>query len=257
MKSRTHFIHLLFKLFLVSTILLPFVFLSGMEFITVPSGKILPLFSSPSNKSLVIRSFKMSTAAVSISEYNEFVRYHPEWRKSRVKSIFAEKNYLKSWDQDVLEVDELKKLGELPVTEVSWYAAKAFAAAYHLRLPTVAEWEYVATSFGLPSDRSNILKWYSQPGSTPLRKIKEAGVNQLGIYDLYGQIWEWNEDFIGEFITSDSRDKGEGTDSKFCGSGALGASDFTDYGTFMRYGFRSSLKGNYCLPRLGFRCAKD
>ena len=47
------------------------------------------------------------------------------------------------------------------------------------------------------------------------------------------------------------------TGSFFCGAGAQGARDVENYPAFMRYGFRSSLKADYCIHNLGFRCAKD
>ena len=43
----------------------------------------------------------------------------------------------------------------------------------------------------------------------------------------------------------------------FCGSGAAGARDPSDYAAFMRAGYRSSLRANYAVPNLGFRCAVD
>ena len=43
----------------------------------------------------------------------------------------------------------------------------------------------------------------------------------------------------------------------FCGAGAAGARDLTDYPAFMRIGLRSSLRANYAVPNLGFRCARD
>ena len=37
----------------------------------------------------------------------------------------------------------------------------------------------------------------------------------------------------------------------FCGAGALGARDLTDYPAFMRAGLRSSLRANYAVPNVG------
>ena len=49
-----------------------------------------------------------------------------------------------------------------------------------------------------------------------------------------------------------------GIDRKlYCAGGALGATDTRNYAAFMRYAFRSSLKGNYTVPNLGFRGARD
>ena len=39
----------------------------------------------------------------------------------------------------------------------------------------------------------------------------------------------------------------------YCGSGAVGASDFENYAAFMRYAFRSSLEARYTVANLGFR----
>ena len=44
----------------------------------------------------------------------------------------------------------------------------------------------------------------------------------------------------------------------FAGRGfGQGAKKVEDFPAFMRYGFRSSLKADYCVHNLGFRCAKD
>ena len=43
----------------------------------------------------------------------------------------------------------------------------------------------------------------------------------------------------------------------FCGSGSIGVSDATDYPAFMRYALRSSLKANYTVENVGFRCEGD
>ena len=40
-------------------------------------------------------------------------------------------------------------------------------------------------------------------------------------------------------------------------SGSQGVKDTGNFPAFMRYGFRSSLKADYCVHNLGFRCAKD
>ena len=44
---------------------------------------------------------------------------------------------------------------------------------------------------------------------------------------------------------------------RHCGATTLSGSDLRNYATYMRYGMRSSLKGNYTGHNLGFRCAKE
>ena len=43
----------------------------------------------------------------------------------------------------------------------------------------------------------------------------------------------------------------------FCCADSAAAKDSANFPTFMRYGFRSSLKADYTVQNLGFRCAKD
>ena len=74
------------------------------------------------------------------------------------------------------------------------------------RLPTEAEWEYACRagtttrwSFG---DNERI--WPSMPGSAPTRTAEHSGsaelsANPFGLYDLYGNVWEWCWDWHGEY----------------------------------------------------------
>ncbi len=43
----------------------------------------------------------------------------------------------------------------------------------------------------------------------------------------------------------------------FCAAGSTNVLDKTDYAGFLRFNFRGSLKGNYCIANLGFRCVKN
>jgi formylglycine-generating enzyme required for sulfatase activity len=58
-------------------------------------------------------------------------------------------------------------------------------------------------------------------------------------------------------MTTDSRGEAGVEREAFCGAASQGATDRTDYAAFMRYAFRSSLKPDYTIHNLGFRCAKD
>ncbi|HEY3498921.1 MAG TPA: hypothetical protein VGK73_29725, partial [Polyangiaceae bacterium] len=66
----------------------------------------------------------------------------------------------------------------------------------------------------------------------------------------FAGIWEWTLDFNSAPVASGS------ALSQFCGDG-IRSNRPEDYGAFLRYSFRSSLKGNYALETLGFRCASD
>jgi formylglycine-generating enzyme required for sulfatase activity len=90
-----------------------------------------------------------------------------------------------------------------------------------------------------------------------LPPVRSTFRNVFGIWDMHGLVWEWVSDFNTALVTGESR-ADSGLDRQlFCGSGSSGASDFSDYAAFMRYAYRSSLRGNYTVANLGFRCAED
>ncbi|MBL0708505.1 MAG: SUMF1/EgtB/PvdO family nonheme iron enzyme [Sulfurimonas sp.] len=95
-----------------------------------------------------------------------------------------------------------------PVVEVSWYGAKAYTkwlskkTGKTYRLPTEAEWEYVARagtttkySFGDSSNSLGSYVWYASNGNFKTHQIGLKKPNPWGIYDIYGNVWEWCEDW--------------------------------------------------------------
>jgi formylglycine-generating enzyme required for sulfatase activity len=70
----------------------------------------------------------------------------------------------------------------------------------------------------------------------------------------FGSVWEWTEDFDGAPVSGRTSDAA--ASNLFCGAGVR-AADASDYGGFLRYSFRSSLRAAYTLKNLGFRCARD
>jgi formylglycine-generating enzyme required for sulfatase activity len=151
-----------------------------------------------------------------------------------------------------------------PVSCVSWFAAKAYAQWKGKRLPTLAEWEYAASASPTRADgesdpafRNEILQWYTTPTSASLRPAGAGRANLWGVRDLHGLVWEWVSDFNTAMVTGDARSDAGPERQLFCGGGSQGATDVENYPAFMRDAFRSSLKANYCVKNLGFRCAKD
>jgi formylglycine-generating enzyme required for sulfatase activity len=43
----------------------------------------------------------------------------------------------------------------------------------------------------------------------------------------------------------------------FCAAASIEVNDMEDYAAFLRFSYRGSLRGNYCIANLGFRCAAD
>ena len=229
----------------------------------VPAGRYAPLFRGEKDpKEVVVNAFFLDVVPVTNAEYLEFVKANPKWRRSQVKRLFADENYLKSWIED-LDFGAAN-LSNAPVTHVSWFAAKAYCAWKSKRLPTTAEWEYTAAASPHRADGANdpqfkqqVLAWYAQPALSNLPPVASRGSNYFGLYDLHGLVWEWVADFNTAMVTGDARGD-TGLDRKlFCGSGSEGTNDRDNYPAYMRYAFRSSLKAAYTVHNLGFRAAKD
>jgi formylglycine-generating enzyme required for sulfatase activity len=231
--------------------------------VVVSGGVFKPMFRSPTDlKEVFVRPFCLDILPVTNGDFLEFVRANPRWQRSQVKRLFADESYLKNWAGD-LELGTTAS-ASAPATFVSWFAAKAYAQWRGKRLPTVAEWELTAAAGNSRPDGENdpefkraLLAWYASPSDKQLGRVGAGHANFWGVHDLHGLVWEWAADFNTAMVTGDARGD-TGLDRQlFCGSGSVGARDVTDYAAFMRYGFRSSLKADYCVHNLGFRCAKD
>jgi formylglycine-generating enzyme required for sulfatase activity len=177
-----------------------------------------------------------------------------------VSPLFADRGYLADWAGD-LELGPAAP-ADAPVVRVSWFAAGAFAKAQRKRLPTTAEWERAASAgFTTPDGASEaafskaILAWFARPTPSPLPAAGSGRTNFFGARDLHGLIWEWVDDFNTAMTTGESRADTGLERNLFCGAGAAGARDLTDSPAFMRVGMRSSLRANYTVPNVGFRCA--
>ncbi len=230
--------------------------------VRISDGIYRPAFRADSDaKEIPVKAFALDILPVTNEDFVEFVRTHPRWQRSLVKRLFADESYLKHWAGDFEPGTNAP--AKVPVTFVSWFAAKAYAEWKGKRLPTVAEWEYAASASNTRRDGENdpafkrqVLRWYSTP-TTKLSSVGDGPKNFWGVHDMHGLVWEWVSDFNTAMVTGDSREDSGLDRQLFCGAGAQNAKDRSDFAAFMRFGFRSSLKADYTVHNLGFRCAAD
>ncbi len=231
----------------------------------IPAGSYQPLYGAVGGAKVSVAAFRLDREPVTRGEYLAFVAAHPEWQRGRVRRLFAGADYLATWHGalDAGDATDLRR----PVTEVSWFAAKAYCAAQGKRLPTVDEWEYAAaaseTRAGVGRDATfirRILALYAaRPNDGVLPPVGSGFRNVYGVRDMHGLAWEWTLDFNDVMVSDDSRESGSAAGARdhklFCASAAIGASDPSNYPAFMRYAFRAGLTGRSTARTLGFRCA--
>ncbi|MBR5716967.1 MAG: formylglycine-generating enzyme family protein [Bacteroidales bacterium] len=99
-----------------------------------------------------------------------------------------------------------------PVENVSWNDCQVFvkklnaATGKMFRLPTEAEWEFAARggnkSKGFKFSGSNKLEdvaWYDGNSGSTTHDVKTKNPNELGLYDMSGNVWEWCSDWSANY----------------------------------------------------------
>jgi len=102
---------------------------------------------------------------------------------------------------------------DLPVEQVSWNDIQEFIGKLNrtdsgnrYRLPTEAEWEYAARagsttrfSFGDDESRLGEYAWYIGNSVSQTHRVAQKKQNSWGLYDMHGNVWEWVQDWKGDY----------------------------------------------------------
>ena len=111
---------------------------------------------------------------------------------------------------------EFKQGNDYPVENVSWDDTQEFIKVlisknkgrYQLRLPTEAEWEYAARSGGKKEKYAggndwevevDTVAWWSENSGKTTHPVGKKLPNGLGLYDMSGNVWEWCQDWYGDY----------------------------------------------------------
>jgi formylglycine-generating enzyme len=239
------------------------VFAGGAAWVKLPGGTFRSALKYEDGRRAKVLPFALQKRPVTNGEFLAFVQSHPQWRRDRVPTVFADARYLSQWPAPT-RIDNAGAQSAQPVVNVSWFAAQAYCEAQGARLPTWREWEYAAAADETrrdarrdPAWRERLLGWYSRPSSAALPRAGLQAANAYGVQDLHGVVSEWTDDFSSLLVSGDARNQGDGNRMKFCGAGSLAMADRENYAVLMRVTLLSSLEARDTTSTLGFRCAKD
>lgn len=192
----------------------------GMEFILIPAGTFImgsPLDepdrdkNEPQHQVILSRPFYLQVTEVTLGQ----------WQELMGKRFFERR----------------KGKGDIPVSRVSWFDCSDLISKLNklnegnYRLPTEAEWEYACRAgsttaytwgpmidcnkarYGGSKECEETLKskGFSPNGPAP---VKGYQPNAWGLYDMHGNLWEWCQDWLGNYpshVATDPKGPDSGT----------------------------------------------
>lgn len=238
-------------------------------------------------------AYEIDTFEVTNRDYRDFVMQHNYWIPNGWKEngyllqrevlMYADLERLRklatdtfNLDLDVTEMtyDPLLEaliahqahFDNLPVTSVTWFAARDYCKAQGKRLPSESEWEKAArgkgaTEYPWGNDwdemRLNIGTgdgW--EEGVAPIGSYPK-GVSSFGVHDMAGNVMEWTADWYQAYPGSDYESDDFGETVRVVRGGGWGGLGHYVISHFYRTAYRFYLRPEYTFVDLGFRCAKS
>jgi len=227
---------------------------SGIEMLLIPGGTFTmgeEGYATPVHTVTLTKAFYMGKTEVTQAQWQATMGSNP--------SNFQPPNY-------TLDTSR-------PVEQVSWNDIAGFNSATGLRFPTEAEWEYACrggttSAFHSMPDYPNgtndgtllgNIAWYSG-NSGPFSSSKYGtkpvagkAANAFGMYDMSGDVWEWCNDWYGEYAADNATDPAGSSSGSYrtVRGGYWGGSSNT-----CRSSARSSTDPVNSYRGVGFRVAK-
>jgi formylglycine-generating enzyme required for sulfatase activity len=183
---------------------------------------------------VTVDGFYMSKYEVTVTQFEEFINatnYRTDAEKNGYSWIWTGSKWKKkngvTWRDDVNGNQRPKSEYDHPVIHVSWNDAVAFCkwlsgkTGTTIRLPTEAEWEYAARGGRKSrhykyagSNDVDAVAWYRNNSGKKTHLVGQKQPNELGLYDMSGNVCEWCMDWYGKnFYSQSPRNNPLGPDS--------------------------------------------
>jgi len=223
---------------------------AGIEFVFVKGGE----FNMGSNESetqndekpvhkVYVDDFYISKYEVTFDQYDNFC-----------EATGREKPSDNGWGR-----------GNRPVINVNWFDTVAYCewlsdkSGTEIRLPTEAEWEYAACggikSMNYKYSGSNDLEevgWYSKNSGKKTHPVGQKKANELGLYDMSGNVWEWCSDWYEkDYYQNSPRNNPQGSNSGKYRVLRGGSWNYIDW--YCRCSYRDVSIRSFGSPSIGFR----
>ena len=169
------------------------------------------------------------------------------------------------WKEIMYTNPSFYKGDSLPVESVSWDDCQEFIQQLNQRtgllfsLPTEAQWEFAARGGNksrgyIYSGSDNIadVAWYYENSDEQPQEVKTLHPNELGLYDMSGNVLEWCSDWFGPYSEDDQVNPIGPSEAMY--RVMRGGSCF-GYAKYCRASYRSYADQNGGYPNRGFRLA--